>query len=86
VVATPLLAEQLAWTRYELAIAEDAESFAARCVEIYMDSAKWATLRDAALVRIRKECSPPVFEESIRRIVGDSKMMNPELDCIISSV
>ena len=73
VVATSLLAEQLGWTECELAIAGDAESFAARCVEIYTDGAKWAGLREAALERVGRECSRQAFDESVRRILAGSK-------------
>ena len=72
VVATPLLAGQLGWTERELAIAQDAEAFAARCIEIYTDSGRWNSLREAALERVRRECSPQAFEESLRRILSNS--------------
>jgi glycosyltransferase involved in cell wall biosynthesis len=65
VVATPLLASQLAWTNRELAIAETAEAFAAQVIETYTNDATWASLRDAALDRVRRECSLEVFEEKL---------------------
>jgi GT2 family glycosyltransferase len=72
VVATPLLAEQLDWSEREIAIAGDAEAFAARCVEIYTNSEEWNRLREAALERVRRECSPQAFEENLRRILSNS--------------
>jgi glycosyltransferase involved in cell wall biosynthesis len=71
VVATPLLAEQLGWTERELAIAGDAEGFAARCIEVYSNPAMWNSLRETALTRVRIECSPQAFEESLRRILSN---------------
>jgi GT2 family glycosyltransferase len=69
VVATPLLATQLDWTPEELAIAESSEDFAARCVEVYTNAAEWKRLRDAALKRVRAECSPQAFEDQVRKIL-----------------
>ena len=69
VVATPLLAGQLGWTCEELAIAEDAATFADRCIETYTDSEKWTTLREAALERVRRECAPEAFEANVREIL-----------------
>ena len=70
VVATPLLAEQLGWTERELAISEDAEGFAAACVELYTSSSKWTSLRKAALDRIRRECSPLAFQEKLQHVLA----------------
>jgi GT2 family glycosyltransferase len=72
VVATPLLAAQLGWTPAELGIAESAEDFAARCIEIYTSADKWKSLREAALERVRTECSPETFSEQVRKIVSMS--------------
>jgi glycosyltransferase involved in cell wall biosynthesis len=69
VVATPILAAQLGWSSRELGIGETAEEFAERCIEIYRDARKWSTQRDAALDKIRSECSPEGFEEKIRQIL-----------------
>ena len=69
VIATPLLAAQLNWMADELGIAESAEDFAARCIELYTDAAKWTSLRDAALKRVRAECSPQAFEDQVRKIL-----------------
>jgi len=69
VVATPLLATQLAWTERELAIGGDAESFAARCADYYTDPVKWMKLRNAALARVEKDCSPELFDKTVREVV-----------------
>jgi glycosyltransferase involved in cell wall biosynthesis len=70
VVATPLLAKQLGWTDRELALGETAEAFVERCVVTYAEKEKWSSLREAAIVRVREECSPRAFEESVRRLLG----------------
>jgi glycosyltransferase involved in cell wall biosynthesis/GT2 family glycosyltransferase len=69
VIATTLLAEQLSWTDREAAIAGDAETFAAQCVEVYRDATKWARLREGALERIRNEYSPQTFERNVEAIL-----------------
>jgi GT2 family glycosyltransferase/glycosyltransferase involved in cell wall biosynthesis len=68
VVATPLLARQLGWSDQELALAETAEAFAERCIELYTNKEKWISLREAAIGRVREECSPRAFEEGVRRL------------------
>jgi GT2 family glycosyltransferase/glycosyltransferase involved in cell wall biosynthesis len=69
VVATPLLGRQLGWSDRELAIGKDAGSFAEACVQIYTDRSRWKGLREAALERVRKECSLHIFEDAVRRIL-----------------
>jgi len=71
VVATPLLVSQLGWSAREVAVGEDAETFAARCVDVYSDPAKWTALRDAAALRVREECSPASFEGKVARLLGN---------------
>jgi hypothetical protein len=70
VVTTPLLAAQLGWTAAELGIAEGAEDYAVRCVEVYTNAEKWKNLRETALDRVRTECSPEAFSEQVRKIVS----------------
>jgi glycosyltransferase involved in cell wall biosynthesis len=70
IVATPLLAKQLGWTTRELGIGDTANSFAECCVEIYTDRQKWSRLREAAITRVREECSPFAFEERVRRLLS----------------
>jgi GT2 family glycosyltransferase/glycosyltransferase involved in cell wall biosynthesis len=66
VVATSLLANQLEWTERELAIADDAESFATRCCELYTNPEKWLSQRNAALERVKTDCSPESFDRAMQ--------------------
>jgi glycosyltransferase involved in cell wall biosynthesis len=69
VVATPLLGAQLGWSGGEpLLIGSDADSFAAKCIQLHSDSALWTRLRDAGLVRIQAECSREAFEDKIAAV------------------
>jgi len=69
VVGTPLLASQLGWhDGSPLLVAGDAETFAAKCVQLYSDEALWKRLREAAIDRIRTECSPELFENRLQSI------------------
>jgi len=66
IVATPLLASQLGWQDGDpFLVGGDAESFANKCVELYTDPVVWAKLREAAIDRIRKECSTATFQASV---------------------
>jgi GT2 family glycosyltransferase len=64
VVATSLLARLLGW-REELAIADQPQDFAARCLELYHDEQSWTRLRASALARVATDCSPRAFAESL---------------------
>ena len=67
IIATPLLASQLGWQDGSpLLIAGDAETFAEKCVQLHTDEALWNRLREAAVERIRTDCSPELFEERLR--------------------
>jgi hypothetical protein len=68
VVATALLASQLEWTERELGIADDPESFASRCCELYTNPEKWLSKRNAALERVKTDCSPENFDKSMRNV------------------
>jgi glycosyltransferase involved in cell wall biosynthesis len=70
IVATPLLASQLGWTDGSpILVAGDAESFAAKCIQLYDDEALWNKLRAAGIERIRTECSPELFENRLQSII-----------------
>jgi len=70
VVATPLLASQLGWRDDDpFMVGSDAESFAAKCVQLHTNKALWSRLRDAALERIRTECSNESFESRLQAII-----------------
>jgi GT2 family glycosyltransferase/glycosyltransferase involved in cell wall biosynthesis len=68
VVATSLLAKQLGWIEAELAIADDAESFASRCCELYTNLEKWLNLRNAALERVKTDCSSETFDRAMQNV------------------
>ena len=68
VVATSLLANQLEWTERELAIADDAESFASHCCELYTNPGKWLSQRNAALERVKTDCSPETFDRAMQDV------------------
>ena len=68
-MATPLLASQLGWNDGNpFLVAGDADSFAAKCVELHTNPALWEKLRQAGLERIQRECSREAFEEYVASI------------------
>jgi len=76
VVATPLLAKQLGWSDGEtFLVAGDAESFAARCIQLHKDPDLWTKLRNAELARIQSECSRKAFEENVGAISRPKKVV-----------
>jgi glycosyltransferase involved in cell wall biosynthesis len=71
IVATDLLAAQLGWTDgVELLSADSAENFAGQAARLYRDAALWSRLRDAALDRVRSDCSPADFARRLADIVA----------------
>jgi glycosyltransferase involved in cell wall biosynthesis len=77
IVATPLLAGQLGWAdESPILAAGDAETFAAKCVQLYTDEALWNRLRQAAIERVGKECSPELFENRLRSIIENGNRAN----------
>ena len=73
VVATSLLANQLGWQYAPpIAVADDADSFAKKCVEIYTDKAAWSELRISALRRVQVECSLESFDHRVKEILAGS--------------
>jgi GT2 family glycosyltransferase len=69
-VTTPLIAGQLGWHHNEeLLSASDEETFANACVQLYQDERLWSHLRENALTRIVKECSPKIFRERLQEII-----------------
>src|SRR5262249_9093878 len=66
IVATPLLAKQLGWADgSSLLVGGNAESFAAKCVQLYEDEGLWNRLREAGIERVERECSPELFENRL---------------------
>jgi GT2 family glycosyltransferase len=80
VVATPLLASQLGWEDgTSISVAADAKSFAHKCIELHTNEDLWLKLRQAALKRIAKECSPDVFEERLKEVLASKRARRAEI-------
>jgi GT2 family glycosyltransferase len=74
VIATSLLARQLGWRDDEhLLVADEPVQFADQCVRLYSHPELWQRIRVAALERVRKDCSPELFENTLRAILDESK-------------
>ena len=74
VVATSILAEQLAWKAEEhLAVADDAEGFASCCVELYQNRDKWSAIRAAASKRIQADCSAEAFGARLNDVLASKE-------------
>lgn len=71
VVATSLLARQLGWRDgVELLVADNPEAFADAIARLYTDEHAWQKLRDGALQRVKEDCAPTAFHESLARVIG----------------
>ena len=80
VVCTSLLAAQLGWSPgQELTVGDTPEDFAAGCIQLYRDRARWRRQQVSAQRRVRREYSPRVFRRQVeelfaavaaRRVVG----------------
>jgi len=74
-VVTPLLAKQLGWCEeQDFLIGRDSESFAAQCARLYRDEALWTRLRENALDRVREDCDPVRFRQTIGRIIDAARI------------
>lgn len=70
VVSTPLIASQLGWRDGELLlVGGEPNEFARQCIELHTNEKLWVKLREAALARVRAECSPEAFERKLGQIV-----------------
>jgi O-antigen biosynthesis protein len=70
-VTTSLIANQLGWmNESELLVADTAEEFAQQCVRLYNDSALWSYLKNNALKRVERECSPESFTQTLASILS----------------
>jgi glycosyltransferase involved in cell wall biosynthesis len=77
VVATSLVGRQLGWTGgHELLLADDEDAFAQACARLYRDPDLWNRLRENALSRIARECSPELFTQQLRTILEPPKQAN----------
>jgi GT2 family glycosyltransferase len=73
VVATGVLAAQLGWlSGLDLLVADAAAEFADACRRAYEDKTLWEGLRDAALDRVRVDCSPVRFTETLLGALADA--------------
>lgn len=71
VVVTSLLAEQLGWRhRAEALVADGPDAFAETCGELYRDAALWQNLRENALLRVARDCSPQRFAAHVGRMLA----------------
>ncbi|MEH6719914.1 MAG: rhamnan synthesis F family protein [Aurantimonas endophytica] len=65
-VATELIANQLAWTSgSEIFATNDPDQFAAYCAQLFHDETMWNRLRFNALERVKSDCSPARFEAGV---------------------
>lgn len=66
IVATPLLARQLAWEHgKEIYAAKTEQEWIDACVTLYTDGFTWRSMRDWALARVALDCSPTKFRETL---------------------
>lgn len=68
-VVTPLIAGQLGWNT-EVETADSSEAFAAACIALHDDPARWKARRDAAWDAIERDCSPRAFRATVAQIVA----------------
>jgi O-antigen biosynthesis protein len=70
IVATDLLATQLGWSDgVELLSAGSAEGLARQAARLYRDAALWGRLRNAALDRVARDCSPADFDARLATVI-----------------
>jgi GT2 family glycosyltransferase len=70
IVATELIREQLDWENgQDLLAASDAGTFADHCCTLYQDAAVWQRLRSNALDRVRQDCSPEDFRNTLASLL-----------------
>jgi glycosyltransferase involved in cell wall biosynthesis len=74
IVATPLLASQLGWGDGDpFLVGSDAETFARKCVDLYRNRDLWEQLREAAIERVREDCSIENFEAALKDCLSAAK-------------
>ncbi len=75
VVSTGLLAAQLGWEdRVHLSVADAAETFAGRLIELYTDPTLWKSMRVGALERVGVDCSLERFNAQLDSVFADPVM------------
>ena len=71
VVSTQLVAEQLDWHHdVEIMTADEPETFAAACHQLYTNPILWHRLRCAALGRVSTDCSPAEFNSRLETVLA----------------
>jgi GT2 family glycosyltransferase/SAM-dependent methyltransferase len=69
-VVTDLIAGQLGWqVGRDLLAASDGPSFAAECVRLYRSPQLWESIRRNAMERVREDCSPERFRETVSQLL-----------------
>ena len=72
-VATSLLAEQLAWhDEQELLVGDTPDQFARQCLRLNTDSNEWNRIRGNALAKVREECSADRFDRTLHELMESS--------------
>ena len=69
-VATSILAEQLGWTDAQIAIADDPEEFAAKCIDLYQSQDLWNSMRSGAMDRVASDCATETFDSRLDAILS----------------
>jgi glycosyltransferase involved in cell wall biosynthesis len=70
IVTTSLIANQLGWKHEsELLVADNTVEFAKQCIRLYQDPQLWQQLRDNALKRVERECSPENFRAALGQVL-----------------
>jgi O-antigen biosynthesis protein len=71
VVSTFAIANQLQWqNEVDLLIADRPQEFAYQCLRLYQDRNLWQTLRNNAIKKIEKQCSPKYFKNKLQEILN----------------
>lgn len=76
VVASDVLIRQLGWTTGQDIMsggAPAAATFATAVAELYRDEGLWSGIRQSALERVEKDCSPEVFDRAVMEILNTAR-------------
>jgi GT2 family glycosyltransferase len=75
IVATTLIAAELGWAEGKqllTAPATEPEKFANECVRLYSDKELWSRLREEALARVSRDCTPAHFADTLKTILTEA--------------
>ena len=71
VVTTKAIADRLQWQpETDLLVADTSQDFAEQCIRLYRDKNLWQTLRNNALKKVEKQCSPEYFKNKLEEILN----------------